>query len=154
MSCTNFDWKAYVLNELTAAERPLHEQHLSGCESCREECEGVQLTTVLLTRLPQAEPPRRIAFISDPVMEPAWWRKLLTPGPRWVFAASCLLSASILAHGYLSRPSVDVDQRIAEIRQEYAVQRAQDLNQFKGTLEYMERQMTSVMVNASRAGGD
>jgi hypothetical protein len=112
------------------------------------------VTTVLLARLPQAEPPRRIAFVSDPVVEPKWWQKMLSPGPRWVFAASCLLSAAIVAHGFLSRPGVDVDRKIAEIRKEYAAQREQDRADFKGTLEYMERQWNAVVVNASRMGGD
>ncbi len=154
MSCANYDWKAYVLNELSPGERQQHAAHLEACPGCREEAESLRVTTVLLARLPQAEPPRRIAFVSDPVVEPGWWQRWLAPGPRWVFAASCLLSAAIVAHGYLARPNVDVEQRIAEIRREYAAQREQDVTQFKGTLEYMERQMTAVMVNASRAGGD
>jgi hypothetical protein len=53
----------------------------------------------------EEEPPRRIAFVSDKVFEPAWWQRLWNSG-RVGFASAALLSMAIVAHGYMSRPIV------------------------------------------------
>jgi len=148
MSCANYDWKAYVLNELTANEKLEHEQHLAGCAECREEQESLRVTTVLLARLPQAEPPRRIAFVSDPVMEPKWWQRLVTVGPRWVFASSCVLALAIVAHGYMVK--TEVAQQVAAIDKKYELMHVQDREALRSELDYLEKQF----VNVSRLGGD
>ena len=165
MSCANYDWKAFVLNELPAEDRRQHEQHLTSCAECRHEQEGLKVTTVLLARIPQAEPPRRIAFVSDPVLEPKWWQKLLMPGPRWAFASSIVLAAAILAHGYIVRPAAsqaEVDARVnasvtkavADIEKKYADLRSEDVRKVNSTLDYLERQVSTLYLNASRVGGD
>jgi hypothetical protein len=62
-----------------------------------------------MAQLPQAEPPRRIAFVSDPVLEPKWWQpmwwqKLFAPAPGWAFAGASMIAAAVLGHGVLTRP--------------------------------------------------
>lgn len=108
MSCPEFDWKAYSLEELSGAERKTHERHLGGCEACRTELEQLKITTVLLKRLPEAEPPRRIAFVSDPVFEPSWWRRFWNSGPKLGFASAAVLAAAILVHGAMVKPQPQV----------------------------------------------
>lgn len=105
MSCREFDWKAYALEEISGGERKRYEGHLRDCASCREEAERLSTTLLLVQRLPAAEPPRRIAFVSDPVFEASWWQKLWTSGPRLAFLGSGLLAAAIVAHGLMLRPT-------------------------------------------------
>lgn len=104
MSCEGFDWKAYALDEYAGAEKQRHDEHLRACAACQEEVEQVQGTLLLIHRLPAVEPPRRIAFVSDPVFEPSWWQRLLAGTPRLAFAGAGVLAAAIVAHGFLMRP--------------------------------------------------
>jgi hypothetical protein len=69
-------------------------------EASPEERERLANTVAALQAVPDEEPPRRIAFVSDKVFEPKWWQKF----PAWGFASACALAAAILAHGYLARP--------------------------------------------------
>ena len=64
--------------------------------------------------VPDDEPPRRIAFVSDKVFEPHWWRKLWTSGPQLGFASACVLAAAILVHGNAPAPQPVVAQ-VAQI---------------------------------------
>jgi Putative zinc-finger len=104
MSCSSFDWKAFAVGDLTEAERRQAEIHLSECPTCREEAESLRLTVTALHRLPWVEPPRRIAFVSDPVIEPAWWERFWASGPKLGFASAALLAAAVITHGFLARP--------------------------------------------------
>lgn len=93
------DVHAYVLGELGAAERRAVEQHLAANPEAAAEAERLQAVTMALKRLPEEEPPHRIAFVSDKVFEPAWWQR------SWrVLAAAGMLSAAILSHAMLTRP--------------------------------------------------
>lgn len=121
MSCEGFDWKAYTLGDLAGAEGKRHEEHLKGCEACQAEASGLKLTVTALKRLPKMEPPRRIAFVSDPVVEPGWWARLWASGPRLGFASAAMLSVAILAHGMMARtPGTDPGQFQARVEQEVA----------------------------------
>jgi anti-sigma factor RsiW len=119
MSCERFDWKAYVLGEHSGGETGLHEAHLKDCAACRDEVAGLKVTVTALKRLPKMEPPRRIAFVSDPVVEPSWWARLWASGPRLGFASAAMLSLAILGHGMMARTSggdgieARVDQELA-----------------------------------------
>lgn len=105
MSCQEFDWKAYALDDISGAERKRYDTHLLECASCREESERLGATLLLVKRLPATEPPRRIAFVSDPVFEPSWWQRLWASGPRLAFLGSGMLAAAIVAHGVMLRPA-------------------------------------------------
>lgn len=67
-----------------------------------EERERLELTLNALRSVPDQEIPRRISFVSDKVFEPKWWQRI----PVWGMASAAMLSLSVMAHGYLSRPAV------------------------------------------------
>ncbi len=111
MPCADFDWKGFVLQEIPPAERRRMEEHLKTCAACRQEVEALGLTIVAVRQLPQQPIPRRLAFVSDPVFELPWWKRLWRmPAPVWGFAAACLVAAAIFAHGLLAPPPPAVAQ--------------------------------------------
>jgi anti-sigma factor RsiW len=105
------DLKAYVVGELTRSERGGVEDHVRGCQSCREELDRLNLTRSALASLEEEEIPRRIAFVSDRVFEPRWWQTVWHSGPTMGFASAALLAGAILVHGFQARPvAVDAAQ--------------------------------------------
>ncbi|MEO8662558.1 MAG: hypothetical protein ABI693_29125 [Bryobacteraceae bacterium] len=104
MSCPEFDWKAYALDELSAADRARAREHASVCPLCAEEVERLQVTRAALLSIPNEEPPRRIAFVSDKVFEPNWWQRFWASAPRLGFASAAMLSVAILVAA-LTRPA-------------------------------------------------
>jgi anti-sigma-K factor RskA len=100
MSCSSDQLKDYFFGELGAEERFAVEQHVAVCSGCREDLNTLALTRGVLLSIPDEEPPRRIAFVSDKVFEPRWWQKLWTSGPQLGFASACVLAVAILVHGY------------------------------------------------------
>lgn len=106
MTCQDFDWKGFALDEITAPDRRRMEEHLLTCAACGEELEAVRLTMTAMKRLPVLAVPRRISFVSDPVFEPSWWQRFLSSGPKLGFASAAMLSMAILAHGVVTRPEV------------------------------------------------
>lgn len=119
MSCDKYDWKAYAVGELAANERREAETHAATCEGCRGELAHVRLTIDTLSALREEEVPRRIAFVSDKVFEPRWWKIFLKPS----FAAALVLAAAIVMHGYLVRPPA-MDEAVIQARVNQAVTRA------------------------------
>jgi anti-sigma factor RsiW len=107
MSCSPYDLKDFFFGELEAAQGRQVEEHLEGCSECREEFERLRLTRTALDSLREEEPPRRIAFVSDTVFEPRWWRVLWQSGPRLGFASAAMLAAAILVHAWV-RPAPNV----------------------------------------------
>jgi hypothetical protein len=73
-------------------------------EAAPEDRERLANTIAALRAVPDEEPPRRIAFVSDKVFEPKWWQRF----PAWGFASACALAGAVLAHGYLTRPVTQV----------------------------------------------
>jgi len=104
MTCSPYDLKDYFFEELPAPERQLVEDHLKQCAGCREELARLRLAGSALHALRDEEPPRRIAFVSDKVLEPNWWQRLWQSGPRLGFAAAAMLSLAILVHAFV-RPA-------------------------------------------------
>jgi anti-sigma factor RsiW len=105
MNCSPFELKDYFFGELAPAERSAVESHIVSCASCREELSALNTTRSVLLSVPDEEPPRRIAFVSDKVFEPRWWQKLWSSGPRLGFAAAAMLAAAIVIHGFaVARP--------------------------------------------------
>jgi anti-sigma factor RsiW len=105
MSCSPFDLKDYYFGELPTGERRQVEAHVAACSTCREELDALSLTRAALLSVPDEEPPHRIAFVSDKVLEPSWWQRIWATGPRLAFASAAMLSFAILAHGVMMRPS-------------------------------------------------
>jgi len=106
MPCADYDWKGFVLQEIPAAERRRMEEHLRSCAACRQEVEALGLTLVAVRQLPQQPIPRRLAFVSDPVFELPWWKRLWRmPAPAWGFAAACVVAAAIFAHALMAPPA-------------------------------------------------
>ncbi len=105
MACAEFDWKEFVLQEVPPAERRRMEEHLKGCAACRQEVEALELTIVAVRQLSRQPIPRRLAFVSDPVFELPWWKRLIRmPAPAWGFASALVIAGAILAHGMLAPP--------------------------------------------------
>jgi len=109
MSCSPFDLRDYVFGELDAAQTRAVEAHGRACPACADELSRLRLTETALFSLRDEEMPRRIAFVSDKIMEPRiwearWWHAWWNSAPRLGFAAAAMLSTAILVHGYLSRP--------------------------------------------------
>jgi anti-sigma factor RsiW len=105
MSCASFDIKEYVLGESPASERPRLEEHLRACAACAEEAERLRLATVALLSVRDEEPLRRIAFVSDKVFEPRWYRRFWASLPRLGFVSAALLALAIFSHSPIFRPA-------------------------------------------------
>jgi anti-sigma factor RsiW len=117
MSCSPYDLKDYFFEELPPAERGLVEDHLKECPGCRVELERFQMTGSALHALQEEEPPRRIAFVSDKVLEPNWWQRLWQSGPRLGFAAAAMLAVAILVHALVRQAApVALDSAAFEAR--------------------------------------
>ena len=125
MDC-DVDLKSYVLGEATSAERGAVNAHIRECPACREELGRLRATQSALMMLREEEPPRRIAFVSDQVFEPSWWRRLLAPHPAYGLAAAGVLAAAIVAHGAMMRPAARVDQAAIEARVAHQIQQRLD----------------------------
>jgi anti-sigma factor RsiW len=113
MKCSPFDLKDHFFGELNESERVILEQHLAGCNACRQELHELRLTQSALLAIPEQEPPRRIAFVSDKVFEPNWWQRLWSSGPQLGFVSAAMLSVAILIHGVYPQTSERVQQQVA-----------------------------------------
>ncbi len=98
MQCGEFDPRDLALGELAGAAREAAEAHVAVCAECRSRAEEAALTVSTLRLSPDREIPRRIAFVSDPVIERSWWQRLLHSGPQLGFASAAMLSLAILVH--------------------------------------------------------
>jgi len=107
MSCSPFDLRDYLLDELPANDRRQVEKHVGICAGCREELERLELTRTALGSLPDEEVPRGIAFVSDKVFEPSPWRRAWQAfwgsSARLGFASAALLSVALVVTA-LNRP--------------------------------------------------
>jgi anti-sigma factor RsiW len=104
MSCPSIDLKAYALGEMDRREMTSVEEHIHTCQACHEELERLGLTKAALFSLPDEEPSRRIAFVSDAVFEPRWWQRIWHSGPVMGFVSALVLAAAILVHA-ATRPA-------------------------------------------------
>jgi anti-sigma factor RsiW len=120
MSCSGSDLKDYFFGELGEEDCARVRAHLETCQACSEELDRLRLTEAALHSLREEEPPRRIAFVSDKVFEPHWWRAWWDSGPRLGFASAALLSVAILVHAFarpvVTRPGPPVDAAVIEAR--------------------------------------
>ncbi|HYO84101.1 MAG TPA: zf-HC2 domain-containing protein [Bryobacteraceae bacterium] len=103
--CSPEKLKDYVLSELSQPERAEVEAHAEACAECRAELDTLGLTRAMLLAIPDEEPPRRIAFVSDKVFEPRWYQRLWASGPQLGFASAAMLAGAIMVHGWQVRPA-------------------------------------------------
>jgi len=101
---TNEELQAYMLGELPTGKRKEMEQWLQANPEAALEAERLGVVVNALRHLPEEEPPRRIAFVSDKVFEPKWYERLWASGPRAAFASAAMLAVSIVAHGVVTAP--------------------------------------------------
>lgn len=128
MSCSRDRIKDYFFGELSGGERKTTETHLAVCTACREELERLRLTQAALRSIPDEEPPRRTAFVSDKVFEPNWWQRLWSSNARLGFASAGLLACAIVFHAVwqpapAAVAAVAVDERVIEARVSAEVER-------------------------------
>lgn len=177
MTCQEFDWKGFALDEITAPERRRMEEHLRACAACGEELEAIRLTMAAMKRLPVMTIPRRISFVSDPVFEPSWWQRFLSSGPKLGFASAAMLSMAILAHGVVMRPRVatapvqvvaqqmpadelrarvlaEVSAKLTEQERKSEERRQADLVDVKSAFDTMHKRVNNIYLSAARYGGD
>jgi len=109
MSCSPFDLRDYVFEELSEPERKQVETHVNSCRGCREEYERLRLTEAALFSLREEEIPQRIAFVSDKIFEPSPWRRAWAAfwgsTARLGFASAAMLSVALVVFA-LMRPAV------------------------------------------------
>ena len=129
MSCLIDDLKAYVVGEMARKERVVVEDHVHGCQSCREELDRLNLTRAALASLEDEDIPRRIAFVSDRVFEPRWWQTIWHSGPVMGFASATLVAAAILVHGFARPTTVDAAQIERRVEAQVAVKLDAAVNQ-------------------------
>ena len=107
MSCSPFDLKDYLLDELAPADCRQLEKHVSVCSGCRDELDRLRLTHAALLSVPEEEIPQRIGFVSDKVFAPSPWRRGLEAfwgsSARLVFASAAMLSLALVVTS-LGRP--------------------------------------------------
>ncbi|MCB1019493.1 MAG: hypothetical protein KDC27_06170 [Acidobacteria bacterium] len=103
------DLRDYILDELTSAQQGEVETWLAGSPSGRAELERLRLTFGALRSLPDEEPPRRIAFVSDKIFEPSPWARFLrwfhVEGPRFALGSAAVL-AVLFAGLWATEPRV------------------------------------------------
>ena len=146
MNCSSVDLKAYFLGEVDRAEKSSVEDHVRGCQSCREELERLKVTDAALRSLADEEAPQRIAFVSDKVFEPRWWQRIWSPS----FAAGCVIAAAILVHAFVQPAGGSIDQKInsavtravAETEQRHA----QDLQDVLANYDILRKQSAQMYI--------
>lgn len=113
MSNAPHDLRDYVLEELTPQQRAEVERYLATSVEAREEVERLKLTRQALLSLPEEEPPRRIAFVSDKVFEPSptrrLWQSFWQGAPRMAFGLTAFLLVFFVG-AWATQPTVTSDQ--------------------------------------------
>jgi len=110
MSCSPYDLRDYLFDELSAPQHGEVRAHLKTCGPCSTELEGLRSTQTALLALRDEEIPQRIGFVSDKVFEPSPVRRFVfgiwTSAARLGFVSAALLSAAILVHAVRPVPIV------------------------------------------------
>jgi anti-sigma factor RsiW len=112
----------YHLEELNAGQRRQVESHVAVCGACREELDRLRLTRQALLRLPEEEMPRRIAFVSDKVFEPAWYARWWAALPRLGFALAVLAAVFFAGAWSERRDQAQVAQAIQALEARHDAQ--------------------------------
>jgi hypothetical protein len=151
MSCSPDRVKDYFFGELNEPDGAALRAHLAECTRCREEYEALHLTQAALRAVPDEEPPRRTAFVSDKVFEPGWWQKLWQSGPRLGFASAALLALAVVFHAAwrpapVVAPQVDqaaiqaqVQAALADAEARYSRKTAQAVEAARKEFEFQQQ---------------
>jgi anti-sigma factor RsiW len=109
MSCSPFDLRDFILQELTNPQQLQVEAHTKTCTVCREEVERLRATEMALFTLRDEEIPQRIGFVSDKIFEPSPARRWLTAfwgsTARLGFASAAMLSVAIAFSAWHRAPA-------------------------------------------------
>lgn len=115
MSCSPYDLRDFLFDELTAGQHGEVRAHLRTCTPCATELDRLRSTHAALLTLRDEEIPQRIGFVSDKVFEPSpvrrWFAGFWTSAARIGFVSAAMLSAAILIHAYEAhawRPAQEV----------------------------------------------
>ncbi len=110
MSCSPYDLRDYLFEELTPGPQAEVRAHLKTCQPCSTELQALRSTQTALLSLRDEEMPQRIGFVSDKVFEPSpvrrWFAGFWTSAARLGFVSAALLSAALLVHAF--RPGQEV----------------------------------------------
>ena len=87
------DVRDYFFGEMPAGERAVMEQRLAASPELRAELRQLELTATALRMVPDQEPPRRIAFISDKVLAPSLGLRIA----RWMSGAGPVFASAALS---------------------------------------------------------
>ena len=121
MSCSPYDLRDYLFDELTDSQRGQVRAHVKTCEPCGAELEALRLTHSALLTLRDEEIPQRIGFVSDKVFEPSplrrWFAGFWTSAARIGFVSSAMLSAALLVHAFLPAQIVHKDAQSPQVTQ-------------------------------------
>jgi hypothetical protein len=99
------DLKALVLGELGPAEAEAARAVVESRADLRAEYERLMAVRTAVEGLPVEDPPCRIAFVSDPVVEMPWWERMVGSWPKAAFASACVLAVALVGYGWLTRPA-------------------------------------------------
>ena len=106
------DLRDYILDELTPAQQAEVDRWLAGSAEGRAEVERLRMTFGALRSLPDEEPPRRIAFVSDKIFEPSLWarfvRRFWAEGPRMALGTAAVL-AVLFAGAWATEPTLTAE---------------------------------------------
>jgi anti-sigma factor RsiW len=112
MSCSPYDLRDYLFQELTPAQEGEVRLHLKTCAPCTSDLEALRATHAALLTLREEEMPQRIGFVSDKVFEPSplrrWFSGFWNSTARIGFVSSAMLSAALLVYALRPAPVVQV----------------------------------------------
>jgi anti-sigma factor RsiW len=149
MSCSPYDLRDYLFEELTSAQEGEVRGHLKTCDPCTSELAALRSTHSSLLSVRDEEMPQRIGFVSDKVFEPSpvrrWFAGLWTSAAQLGFVSAAMLSAAILVHAVYpatqmvhkdAQPAVTQAQTNRQIQDAIALQvKAQVAAQVKSQVE-------------------
>ena len=113
MSCASYDLKAYQFGEASAVERRDVERHARACRACADELAQLNFMQAALMSVRDEDPPRRIAFVSDKVFEPKWYKRPL--GAAWGFGTIAALAGAIMFHALWNPGTIVTTQPLEAI---------------------------------------
>jgi hypothetical protein len=151
MGCENYDWKSYALGEMDSPGRREAEAHAALCPNCREELATLRLTLDTLSALREEEIPRRIAFVSDQIFEPHWYKRALRSVWSANFAAACVIAGAILVHAFARPASNDQIQAQvdAAVNRTVAIVQAKDAEQIDRIVSLYDNRYSEVYLKTS-----
>jgi len=153
VGCKNYDWKSYALGEMDSPGRREAEAHAAVCPNCREELATLRLTLDTLSTLREEEIPRRIAFVSDQIFEPSWYRRALRSLWSPNFAAACVVAAAILVHAFARPAAPDPAQMNAQIdaalSKAVATVQANDLDQIQRVVGFYDSRYSEMYMKTT-----